>query len=62
MIFARDKDDKANRTRIAVLEMSGGQLRVRSVGQAGFTPDMIQRIQTFLDTSLPEFGKVDAAR
>ena len=62
MIFARDKDDKANRTRIAVLEMSGGQLRVRSVGQAGFTPDMIQRIQTFLDTSLPEFGRVDAAR
>lgn len=62
MIFTRDKDDKANRTRIAVLEMSGGQLRVRSVGQAGFTPDMIRRIQTFLDTSLPEFGKVDAAR
>ena len=58
MIFARDKDDKANRTRIAVLEMSGGQLRVRSVGQAGFTPEMIQRIQAFLDTSLPEFGKV----
>ena len=58
MIFARDKDDKANRTRIAVLEMNGGQLRVRSVGQAGFTPDMIQRIQAFLDMSLPEFGKI----
>jgi hypothetical protein len=56
MIFARDKS--ANRTRIAVLEMSGGQLRLRSVGQAGFTPEMIGRIQAFLDASLPEFGKV----
>jgi hypothetical protein len=57
-IFARGKDDKTGRTRIAVLEMSGGQLRVRSVGQAGFTSDMVSRIQTFLDASLPEFGKV----
>jgi hypothetical protein len=56
MIFARDKE--ANRTRIAVLEMDKGQLRLRSVGQAGFTPEMIGRIQTFLDASLPEFGKV----
>ena len=54
MIFARE----ANRTRIAMLEMSGGRLRVRSVGQAGFTSDMVSRIQTFLDASLPEFGKV----
>jgi hypothetical protein len=44
-------------TRIAVLEMSGGQLRVRSAGQAGFTPEMVHRIQAFLDASLPEFGK-----
>jgi hypothetical protein len=56
MIFARE----ATRTRIAVLEMSGGQLRVRSVGQAGFTPEMVNRIQTFLDAALPEFGKVAA--
>jgi hypothetical protein len=54
MIFARE----ANHTRIAVLEMSGGQLRVRSVGEAGFTPEMVSRIQTFLDAALPEFGKV----
>lgn len=54
MIFAHE----ANRTRIAVLEMSGGQLRVRSVGQAGFTSDMVSRIQTFLDASLRQFGKV----
>jgi hypothetical protein len=58
MIFARE----ANRTRIAVLEMSGGQLRVRSVGQAGFTPEMVSRIQTFLDASLPQFGKTAAAQ
>ena len=62
MIFARDKEERGGRTRIAVLEMSGGQLRVRSAGQAGFTPDMVSRIQAFLDTSLPEFGKVSAAR
>ncbi len=58
MIFARDKEERSGRTRIAVLEMSGGQLRVRSVGQTGFTPEMVSRIQTFLDASLPEFGKV----
>ena len=57
MIFARDKEDRAGRTRIAVLEMSGGQLRVRSVGQDSFTPDMVRRIQVFLDASLPETGK-----
>lgn len=62
MIFARDKDAKAGRTRIAVLEMSGGQLRVRSVGEAGFTPEMVSRIQTFLDASLPEFGKTASSR
>jgi len=56
MIFARDK--AANSTRIAVLEMENGQLRLRSVGQAGFTPEMIGRIQKFLDASLPEFGKI----
>jgi hypothetical protein len=57
MIFTRDKEDRSGRTRIAVLEMNGGQLRMRSVGQADFTPDMAQRIQAFLDASLPEFGK-----
>ena len=56
MIFARDKDTK--RTRIAVLEMNNGQLRLRSVGQEGFTPEMRGRIQQFLDVSLPQFGKV----
>ena len=56
MIFARDKE--ANRTRIAVLEMDKGQLRLRSVGEAGFTPEMTGRIQKFLDASLPEFGKI----
>ncbi len=56
MIFARDKE--ANRTRIAVLEMEKGQLRLRSVGEAGFTPEMTTRIQKFLDESLPEFGKI----
>ena len=55
MIFARE----GNRTRIAVLEMNAGQLRVRSVGEAGFTPEMVSRIQTFLDASLPEFGKAE---
>ncbi|HWU55252.1 MAG TPA: hypothetical protein VN175_07095 [Rhizomicrobium sp.] len=58
-IFARAKDKT---TRIAVLEMSGGQLRVRSVGEAGFTPDMVNRIQAFLDASLPEFGKIAPSR
>jgi hypothetical protein len=58
MIFARDKNKKGGRTRIAVLEMNGGQLRVRSAGESGFTPEMVSRIQTFLDASLPEFGKV----
>ena len=56
MIFARDR--RLNRTRIAVLEMNNGQLRLRSVGEAGFTPEMTGRIQKFLDASLPEFGKV----
>jgi hypothetical protein len=53
-IFARDA---SGRTRIAVLELDGGQLRLRSVGELGFTPDMVQRIQAFLDASLPQFGK-----
>jgi hypothetical protein len=57
MIFARDKEDRSGRTRIAILEMNGGQLRVRSVGQSGLTPEMVQRIQTFLDASLPEIAK-----
>src|ERR1700722_19351914 len=51
-IFARDA---SGRTRIAVLELDGGQLRLRSVGELGFTPDMVQRIQSFLDASLPQF-------
>ena len=56
-IFARDA---SGRTRIAVLELDGGQLRLRSVGELGFTPDMVQRIQSFLDASLPQFGKTAA--
>ena len=52
MLFARDS---AGHTRIAVLETDGGQLRLRSVGQAGFTPDMAQRIRAVLDTSIPQF-------
>jgi hypothetical protein len=56
-IFARDA---SGRTRIAVLELDGGQLRLRSVGELGFTPDMVQRIQAFLDESLPQFGKTAA--
>jgi hypothetical protein len=56
MLFAREPQ-AWGRTRIAVLEMNNGQLRMRSVGQAGFTPEMAHRIQTFLDASLPEFGK-----
>jgi hypothetical protein len=56
-IFARDA---SRRTRIAVLELDGGQLRLRSVGELGFTPDMVQRIQAFLDASLPQFGKTAA--
>jgi len=59
MLFTRDKVG-LGRTRIAVLEMSGGQLRLRSVGQIGFTPEMTRRIQIFLDASLPQFGKVAA--
>jgi hypothetical protein len=51
-LFARDG---SGRTRIAVLETDGGQLRVRSVGQAGFTPDMVQRIQVMLDAAVPQF-------
>ncbi|HWY65702.1 MAG TPA: hypothetical protein VNX61_10865, partial [Rhizomicrobium sp.] len=58
-IFARDAGGK---TRIAVLELDGGQLRLRSVGELGFTPDMVSRIQAFLDASLPQFGKTAAAR
>jgi hypothetical protein len=57
LIFARDQEDRSGRTRIAVLEMSNGQLRMRSVGRADFTPDMVQRIQTVLDASLPQIGK-----
>lgn len=53
-IYARDAQGK---TRIAVLELADGQLRLRSVGEAGFTPDMTQRIQAFLDASIPKFGK-----
>jgi hypothetical protein len=59
IIFARDS---SGRTRIAVLELDGGQLRLRSVGETGFTPDMVHRIQEFLDASLPQFGKTAAAR
>lgn len=62
MIFARDTSRPSGLTRIAVLEMNNGQLRLRSVGQGGFTPDMVGRIQTFLDASLPQFGKVAATR
>ena len=58
-IFARDQSGK---TRIAVLELDGGQLRLRSVGELGFTPDMVSRIQAFLDASLPQFGKTAAAQ
>jgi hypothetical protein len=60
-IFARDPKDRGQ-TRIAILELDGGQLRMRSVGEAGFTPEMSQRIKTFLDTSLPRFGKVGPTR
>lgn len=58
-IFARDAGGK---TRVAVLELDGGQLRLRSVGEAGFTPDMVRRIQAFLDAAMPQFGKAAAAR
>ena len=58
-IFARDSGGK---TRIAVLELDDGQLKLRSVGEAGFTPDMVQRIQAFLDASLPKFSKTEATR
>jgi hypothetical protein len=58
-LFARDP---GGRTRIAVLELDGGQLRLRSVGELGFTPDMVQRIQAFLDASLPQFGKTASTR
>jgi hypothetical protein len=58
-IFARDTGGK---TRIAVLELNGGQLQLRSVGELGFTPDMVHRIQAFLDASLPQLGKTAAAR
>jgi len=52
MLFARDG---AGQTRIAVLETDAGQLRLRSVGQAGFTPEMSQRIRAVLDASIPQF-------
>jgi hypothetical protein len=52
MLFARDP---GGRTRIAVPETDGGSLRLRSVGQAGFTPDMVERIRMVLDTSIPQF-------
>ena len=55
-LYARRPQDRG--TRIAVLELNGGQLRLRSVGQLGFTPEMTHRIQTVLDTSLPQFGKI----
>jgi hypothetical protein len=58
-IFARDAGGK---TRIAMLELDGGQLRLRSVGEVGFTPDMVRRIQAFLDGAMPQFGKAAAAR
>lgn len=58
-LFARDTSGK---TRIAVLELDGGQLRLRSVGEMGFTPDMVHRIRAFLDASLPQFGKTASAR
>jgi hypothetical protein len=58
-IFARDA---SGRTRIAVLELNGGQLRLRSVGELGFTPEMVSRIQAFLDASLPQMGKTASAR
>ena len=51
-LFARDA---AGHTRIAVLETDGGSLRLRSVGEAGFTPDMSQRIRAVLDASIPQF-------
>ena len=52
MLFARDT---GGHTRIAVLETDGGSLRLRSVGEAGFTPDMAHRIQAVLDSSIPQF-------
>ena len=58
-IFARDT---SGRTRIAVLELDGGQLKLRSVGELGFTPDMVRRIQAFLDASLPQFGKTASVK
>ena len=38
----------------------GGSLL--QVGEAGFTPDMVRRIQAFLDAAIPQFGKAAAAR
>jgi hypothetical protein len=58
-IYARDPDGK---TRIAVLELNEGQLRLRSVGEKGFTSEMVHRIQAFLDQSLPQLGKPVATR
>ncbi len=61
MLFTRDKVG-LGRTRIAVLEMNDGQLRLRSVSPTGFTPQMIARIRTVLDASLPQIGKTVSAR
>src|ERR1700742_4159177 len=58
-IFARDT---GGRTRIAVLELDDGQLRLRSAGEVGFTADMVSRIQAFLDASIPQFGKTVSAK
>lgn len=52
MLFARDPQTK--RTRIAVLETADGHLRLRSVGEVGFSRDLAQRIQTVLDTAAPQ--------
>jgi hypothetical protein len=45
---------RAGRIRIAVLETDGGQLRLRSARQAGFTPDMVQRIRMVPDSAVPQ--------
>ena len=53
MLFSRYTETK--NTRIAVQEMSDGNLRLRSVDDMAFTPDMVHRIQAVLDTSVPQF-------
>lgn len=52
MLFSRDASGK---THIAVLETDGGKLRLRAADQAGFTPEMSQRIRAVLDASIPQF-------